>query len=46
MPHTSQPGGDCLANSSTLGRSPMRATIFSRASSGLRLCSRIGEMIN
>lgn len=30
---TYRPGGFCLANSSSLGRSPIRATIFSRASS-------------
>ena len=37
LPHTSQPGGVCRANSSTRGRSPMRATILSRASSGFLL---------
>ena len=46
LPHTSQPGGICRANSSTRGRSPMRATILSRASSGFLLWASIGEMIN
>ena len=46
FPHTSQPGGDCRANSSTLGTSPMRATILSRASSGFLLWASMGEMIN
>ena len=46
FPHTSQPGGDCLAKSSTRGRSPIRATIFSRASSGFLLWASMGEMIN
>ena len=46
FPHTSQPGGVCLANSSTRGRSPMRATILSRASSGFLLWASMGEIIN
>ena len=46
FPHTSQPGGDCLAKSSTRGRSPIRGTIFSRASSGFLLWVSMGEMIN
>ena len=46
LPHTSQPGGVCRANSSTRGLSPMRATILSRVSSGFLLWASMGEMIN
>lgn len=34
MPHISHPGVFCRANSSIRGKSPIRATIFSRAASG------------
>ena len=37
FPHASQPGIRCLANNSTLGRSPISSTIFSRVSSGFLL---------
>ena len=46
FPHASQPGTRCLANSSTLGRSPINSTIFSLVSSGFLLCASSGEMIN
>ena len=46
FPHTSQPGGVCLAKSSTRGRSPKSETILSRASSGFLLWASTGEMIN
>ena len=46
LPHTSQPGEVCRANSSTRGKSPMRATILSRVSSGFLLWASMGEMIN
>ena len=46
FPHTAQPGGVCLAKSSTRGRSPIRERILSRASSGFLLWASIGEMMN
>ena len=36
----------CLANSSIRGRSPIRASIFSRVISGFLLCCSTGEIIN
>ena len=46
FPHTAQPGGVCLAKSSTRGRSPIREMILTRASSGFLLWASIGEMMN
>ena len=45
FPHTSQPGAGRRANSSTLGTSPIRASMRRRASSGFRLCSWTWEMM-
>ena len=43
FPHTAQPGGVCLAKSSTRGRSPISSTILSRISAGFLLCCWSGE---
>ena len=43
FPHTSQPGVCCLANSSIRGRSPIRASIFSRVISGFLLCCSLTD---
>lgn len=45
LPQLSQPGLAVRANSSARGTSPQSRTIESGISSGLRLCSRIGEKI-
>lgn len=45
LPHTSQPGACCLANSSTRGKSPIRVMILSRTMSGFLLCCSTGAMI-
>lgn len=46
LPHTSQPGAGRRANSSTLGRSPMSASMRRLASSGFLLCSSRLDMIS
>ena len=46
FPQTSQPGGACLANSSTLGRSPISSIILSLVISGFLLCSSTGEIMS
>src|SRR5699024_6555399 len=46
LPHTSQPGVFCRANSSTRERSPASSTILSRVTSGFLLCSSTGEIMN
>ena len=46
LPHISHPGVFCRANSSIRGKSPIRATIFSRAASGFLLCCSMGLIRN
>ena len=44
FPHTAQPGGVCLAKSSTRGRSPIREMILARASSGFLLWATFPQL--